>query len=111
MSIGSEMIASAVSPSLSLYVRRHLAGVETDYMVGGQVFSEYRLRDAAGNMTWYCDSMTVLSDISGRPLTACGIAVDVTLQREQEKALRDSEEKYRATMDAAQVGVFILQDY
>ena len=72
---------------------------------------EYRLRDAAGNMTWYCDSMTVLSDISGRPLTACGIAVDVTLQREQEKALRDSEEKYRATMDAAQVGVFILQDY
>lgn len=99
MSIGSEMTASAVSPSLSHYVRRHLA-------IPLPTRLKYRLRDAAGNITWYCDSMTVLSDISGRPLTACKNAVDVTLQREQEKALRDSEEKYRATMDAAQVRRF-----
>ena len=46
-----------------------------------------------------------------RPLSACGIAVNVTQSREQERALRFSEEKYRATMDAAQVGVFILQDF
>ena len=48
---------------------------------------------------------------AGRPLSACGIAVNVTQSREQERALRFSEEKYRATMDAAQVGVFILQDF
>ena len=72
---------------------------------------EYRLRDAAGNLVWYSDSMTVLSDAAGQPLSACGIAVDVTQRRAKEKALRESEEKYRATMNAAQVGVFILQDF
>jgi diguanylate cyclase (GGDEF)-like protein/PAS domain S-box-containing protein len=72
---------------------------------------EYRLRNAAGKFVCYSDSMTVLSDAAGRLLSTCGIAVDITQRREQERALRESEEKYRATMNASQVGVFILQDY
>lgn len=72
---------------------------------------EYRVRDASGALYCFSDSMTVLSDAAGQPLSACGIAVDVTQRREQENALRDSEEKYRATMDAAQVGVTIVHDY
>lgn len=72
---------------------------------------EYRVRDASGKLVCFSDSMSVLSDAAGRPLSACGIAVNVTQSREQERALRFSEEKYRATMDAAQVGVFILQDF
>lgn len=72
---------------------------------------EYRLRTASGAWAWYSDSITLEADSDGRPRWAFGIAVDVTVRREQEAALRQSEEKYRATMDAAQVGVFILQDY
>ena len=72
---------------------------------------EYGVRDASGKLICFSDSMTVLSDAAGQPLSACGIAVDVTQRCELERALRDSEEKYRATMDAAQVGVSILHDY
>ncbi len=75
-----------------------------------RTFVEYRLRKADGEMIWFNNSMTVVSSEEGWPLVATGVAVDVTARRRYEAALRESEEKYRATMDAVQAGVFILQD-
>ncbi len=71
---------------------------------------EYRLRNAKGDLLWHSNSMTLVSSAEGKPLLATGITIDVTARRQSELALSESEEKYRATMNSVQVGVFILQD-
>ena len=71
---------------------------------------EYQLTNAEGNPLWHYSSMTVLSDPDGLPLTASGVAIDITQRLLSEVAKRESEGKYRATMDSLQVGVFVLQD-
>ena len=80
---------------------------------GQQVRStiEYQLTKNDGQTVCYSSSMSVLSDASGKPLSASGVAVDITEKRLSEAALRESEGKYRATMDSLQVGVFMLQDF
>ena len=72
---------------------------------------EYRLKNALGDECWHQNSMTLVSSADGKPLLASGISVDVTARRRYELALRESEEKYRATMNAVPVGVFVVQDF
>ena len=71
---------------------------------------EYQLTNVDGQAVLYSSSMSVVSDATGKPLSASGVAVDITAKRMSEVALRESEGKYRATMDSLQVGVFMLQD-
>jgi diguanylate cyclase (GGDEF)-like protein/PAS domain S-box-containing protein len=71
---------------------------------------DYCLRNVRGEPVWHSNSMTVAASAAGRPLSASGISVDVTARHRDETALRESEEKYRATMNCVQVGVFVLQD-
>lgn len=73
--------------------------------------AEYRLKNARGDRFWHENSMTLVSSPEGLPLLASGIIVDVTARRRAALALRESEEKYRATMNSVPVGVFILQDF
>ncbi len=87
---------------------RELCGSAREHRASGRI--EYRLRDARGDFLWYSDSLSVDTDAEGRPQVLCGIAVDITERLRKDEALRESEEKYRATMNATQVGVFILQD-
>lgn len=68
---------------------------------------EYRLRDAAGKHVWYSDSMTVLSDAAGRLLSTCGIAMDITQRREQERALKDTGHRYAALFEGAQDAILV----
>ncbi len=72
---------------------------------------DYPLRNALGERVWHSNSMAVLAGAAGRPLSISGISVDVTARRRDEAGLRESEEKYRATMNCVQVGVFVLQDF
>jgi diguanylate cyclase (GGDEF)-like protein/PAS domain S-box-containing protein len=72
---------------------------------------EYRLRNARGDLVWYSNSMRLVSSADGKPLLASGVSVDVTGRRQYELALRESEAKYRATLDSVQVGIFALQDF
>ena len=109
---GLETLRDRLNPDDRANTRAHL-GELCQASPGQRIRTrvEYRLRDAAGNWAWYGDSMQLESDSSGKLIAVYGIAVDITSRRQKDAALRDSEEKYRATMDAAQVGVFILQDY
>ncbi|WP_338051185.1 EAL domain-containing protein [Propionivibrio soli] len=75
-----------------------------------RVALDHRLFDRYGEIVWYRNSMTVVSGPDGRPTLASGVVVDVSARRKSELALRESERKYRATMDALQVGVFMIQD-
>jgi PAS domain S-box-containing protein len=74
-----------------------------DYANGvSQTFEcEYRMRHEDGHWVWLLDrSRTVVRDPQGRPLRVIGFAMDITARREAERALRESEERFRLAAQA-----------
>lgn len=71
---------------------------------------EYRLIETDGKVRHYHDSMTLDVGPDGNLLAITGVAVDVSKRAIAENALKEKEAQFRATMDAAQVGIFILQN-
>jgi len=71
---------------------------------------DYRLIGADGRLRHCHDSMIFEVDPEGRPMVACGVVVDVSEQIIAADAMREREAQFRATMEAAQVGIFLLQD-
>ena len=71
---------------------------------------DYRLVGADGRLRHCHDSMIFEVDPDGRPMVACGVVVDVSEQIIAADAMREKEAQFRATMEAAQVGIFLLQD-
>ena len=71
---------------------------------------DYRLVGADGRVRHCHDSMTFEVDPDGRPLVACSVVVDVSEQIAAAEVMREKEAQFRATMEAAQVGIFLLQD-
>ena len=70
----------------------------------------YRLVGADGRVRDCHDSMTIEVDPSGKPLAIFGVVVDVSERLRAEAAMYEKEAQFRATMEAAQVGIFLLQD-
>jgi PAS domain S-box-containing protein len=62
---------------------------------------EYRFEHKGGGYLWVHDELRVLRDESGKPLEVIGSWTDVTERREAERALRDSEERYRDLVENA----------
>ncbi len=71
---------------------------------------DYRLVDAEGRIRHCHDSMVIEADAAGRPRAALGVSIDVSRRIAAEVAMREKEAQFRATMEAAQVGIFVLQD-
>lgn len=71
---------------------------------------EYRLRSVDGQVRHYHDSMTIEVAADGTPLAVAGVAVDVSQRAATELALKEAEGKFRGTIEAAQVGIFVLQN-
>lgn len=72
---------------------------------------EYSLHSAEGGLRRYSDSIKLVADAEGQLQHGYGIASDITALWQAEQALEESERQFRATMDAAQVGIFVLQDF
>ncbi len=70
----------------------------------------YRLVGADGKLRHCHDSMTVRVAPDGTPLAVYGVAVDVSDYLHVELAMHEKEAQFRATMEVAQVGIFLLQD-
>ncbi len=63
-----------------------------------------------GNATLHVATRKVpVFDSDGKVSGIIGLAFDITPRVEAEQALRESEEKYRATMDSALVGIYLIQ--
>ncbi len=72
--------------------------------------TQYRVLGANGRVRHCHDSMTLDVDGSGRALMAFGVAVDVSKRVLADVAMHEKEAQFRATMEAAQVGIFVLQE-
>ena len=71
---------------------------------------DYRLLDAEGKIRHCYDSMVIEADAAGRPRAALGVSIDVSRSIAAEVAMREKEAQFRATTEAAQIGIFILQE-
>ncbi len=56
-------------------------------------------------------NMTSLLDFDGQTMGRLGVARDIGERKRMDKALRESEEKYRKLVENVQDGIFILQGY
>ena len=69
---------------------------------------EIRLRRADGEFCWvYCRTTVFTRSPDGKPRQILGSALDITLRKEQEEALRQSEDRYRRIFEESNDVVFI----
>ncbi len=76
---------------------------ETTHMIatGERLRSEYRLLRRDGTIAWVRDEGVLLRDADGSPLCMQGYIIDITERIEREAALRSSDARTRAMLDAA----------
>lgn len=67
---------------------------------------EYRMVAADGRAVWLKDIVSVVPGSEGMQLR--GVMIDITEQKQGEAALRDSEERYRAVVEQAWEGIFLI---
>jgi len=89
--------------AVSSALHRHLSGLDPFYE------SEYRLRHKSGNWIWVHDRGKVIRrDDSGRPLRAAGTHRDITLRKQTEQELLDSEARFRSIVESVPEAILIL---
>ncbi|HEX2728624.1 MAG TPA: PAS domain S-box protein, partial [Rubrobacteraceae bacterium] len=66
---------------------------------------EYRVIAGDGRVVWVRDHAVLVRDEDGRPLYWQGVQFDITDQKRTEEALRESEERFRATFEQVAVGM------
>ncbi len=72
----------------------------------GQYEAEYRIVRPDGTVRWVVNRGRVWHDENGVPVGMAGLNIDITGLKQIEEALRNSEEKLRLALDAAQMGTW-----
>jgi diguanylate cyclase (GGDEF)-like protein/PAS domain S-box-containing protein len=84
--------------------RERVLAADERFEAGGGPFSEeYRLLAKDGSVVWVREEAVLVRDEAGEPLYWQGIITDVTEHKEAEKALRESEARYRALVERTPV--------
>jgi PAS domain S-box-containing protein len=78
-------------------------GVETDS-------HEYCQRANERNMIWLELTATPIKDKTGRTIAALELAVPITERKKMEQTLRESEERFRAMMEAAMDAIIVIDN-
>ncbi len=98
-----------VHPDDLSYIKRvlnaHIEG-KTDFYK-----TEHRMKSKSGNWVWILDCGKVFRrDENGKPLRAIGIHLDISEKKKAEKALEESEKKYRILFEQANDAIFVIKD-
>ena len=81
--------------------REHVEGHTPAYEV------QYRVRHKDGTIRWLSARGRIERDAEGRPLRWAGLAWDVTEHVRAERAVQESEERFRAIFDTARDGILL----
>jgi PAS domain S-box-containing protein len=68
---------------------------------------EYRVLHKNGEWRWYSAKGSVLRSVQGKILSIVGMGHDITERKQAEKALRESEERFRVIVEAAPDAILI----
>jgi two-component system cell cycle sensor histidine kinase/response regulator CckA len=69
---------------------------------------EYRFLHKDGHYGWIRDDMRLITDKRNEPLEIIGYWIDITEHKQAEKALRESEERFRLAFENANTGVCLV---
>ncbi len=89
---------------------QHVADAIEMILKNGNVSIEADLVRRNGEHISHEFTGTLLKDHDGKPLGICGVGRNITERKRTEKALKESEEKYRSLINNIQDGVFIIHD-
>lgn len=80
---------------------RHLRG-EAD-----EIETEIRLKRKDGTWLWVLDRGGIVArDSDGRPTRMVGVQADISRQKEAERALQETNERFRLALEASDVGIW-----
>ncbi|HSK82886.1 MAG TPA: PAS domain S-box protein [Rubrobacter sp.] len=87
---------------------RVLASDERFEREGRPVDQEYRLFAKDGFVVWVREETVLVRDETGEPLFVQGLLSNVTERKRAERALRESEERFRSAFDNAGIGMALV---
>jgi PAS domain S-box-containing protein len=76
----------------------------------GMMRCEVRVRHLDGSIRWIAPFGRVIRDSTGKPSRIAGVVQDITARKEAEAALRDSEEQLRLATEAAEIGLWDVDE-
>ncbi len=89
---------------------RVLAEHARTYETGEPLRSEYRVTAKDGRVVWIQDEAVIVRDAGGDPLFMQGYMLDLTDRKQSERALRESEERFRQLFENARDMVCSLDE-
>ncbi len=99
----------SISPLILPEDKVHVINIVKDAIENNVPFEvEYRIYNKSGELKWFFERGRPIRGDNGNPSYIDGVIFDITKQKEAEKKLKESEEKYRLLFENANDGISIL---